>query len=177
MTFPSSASPDAVSPVGQLTRTIRAALQAVDDLTAQKYHFCSDAAIELLLGTALKESGGLRWRVQLNRGPARGLFQMEPATYDDIWRNYLAHRRPLADAIRNAFTPADGTLEFDQITHDDAYAALMARLKYYRVPAKLPPAGDRTAQATYWKTYYNTNLGKGTVAGYLAAWDSFAETS
>jgi hypothetical protein len=162
------------SPVAALTKTIRDTLQGIDELTALKYKLFSDAAVELLVGTALKESGGLRWRTQLSGGPARGLFQMERATYDDIWTNYLAYRAPLSDAIKQAFTPAGGKLEFDQITDDDAYAALMARLKYVRVPAVLPLAGDLHGQAEYWKTYYNTNLGKGTVAEYVAMWKTFA---
>ena len=161
---------DPAPPVERLRRTIHDALQAVDELTAAKYRLHSAAAVQLLVGTALKESGGLRWRTQLNGGPARGLFQMEPATYRDIWENYLSYREPLAAAIRQAFTPAGGELGFELITDDDAFAAVMARLKYHRVPAPLPPADDLAAQAEYWKTHYNTRLGKGTVAGYIAAW-------
>jgi hypothetical protein len=48
------------------------------------------AAEELLLGTALQESG-LIYRRQLNNGPALGLFQMEPATHDDIWADFLTY--------------------------------------------------------------------------------------
>jgi hypothetical protein len=167
------AAPDADDPVERLRETIAAALTAIDELTANKYRLHSTAAVQLLVGTALKESGGLRWRRQLNQGPARGLFQMEGATYDDIWRNYLAFRPVLADALRAAFTPAGGELSFDQITDDDAYAAVMARLKYLRVPAPLPPADDVTAQAEYWKQHYNTRLGKGTVASYVETWTKY----
>lgn len=166
-------SPEAEDAVEQLQETIAAALTAIDELTANQFRLHSPAAVELLVGTALKESGGLRWRRQLNHGPARGLFQMEGATYDDIWRNYLAFRPALADAIRSAFTPAGGELTFDQIVDDDAYAAVMARLKYYRVPAPLPPAGDVQAQARYWKEHYNTKLGKGTVASYVETWTTY----
>ena len=162
------------SPLENLTKTIRSALRDVDDLTGGKYHLLSEAAVELLVGTALHESGGLRWRTQLSGGPARGLFQMERATHDDIWINYLAYRPPLSDAIKTAFTPAGGNLEFEQITHDDGYAALMARLKYVRVPAALPVAGNLRGQAEYWKTYYNTHLGKGTPAEYVASWKTYA---
>ncbi len=163
----------AEDPVGQLRDTIQVALTAIDELTANTFRLHSVAAVELLVGTALKESGGLRWRRQLNHGPARGLFQMEGATYDDIWRNYLAFRPVLAEAIRSAFTPAGGELTFEQITDDDAYAAVMARLKYLRVPAPLPPAGDVQAQAKYWKDHYNTKLGKGTVASYVETWTTY----
>src|SRR5260221_162978 len=63
------------------------------------------APVELLLGTALQESG-LTYRVQLGGGPARGLFQMEPNTHDDIWDNFLKYRVPLATAVR-AFLAGD----------------------------------------------------------------------
>lgn len=165
--------PDAEDPVEQLRETIETALSAIDELTAKSFRLYSVAAVELLVGTALKESGGLRWRRQLNNGPARGLFQMEGATYEDIWRNYLAFRPVLAGAIRSAFTPAGGELSFEQIVDDDAYAAVMARLHYLRVPAPLPPAGDVQAQAQYWKDHYNTKLGKGTVAGYVETWATY----
>jgi hypothetical protein len=165
--------PAAEDPVEQLRETIEVALKAIDELTANAFRLYSVAAVELLVGTALKESGGLRWRRQLNQGPARGLFQMEGATYADIWRNYLAFRPALAEAIRSAFTPAGGELTFDQITDDDAYAAVMARLHYLRVPAPLPPAGDVQAQAMYWKQHYNTKLGKGTVASYVETWTKY----
>jgi len=165
--------PDAQDPVERLRETIQSALTAIDELTAKAFRLYSVAAVELLVGTALKESGGLRWRRQRNHGPARGLFQMEGATYEDIWRNYLAFRPVLADAIRSAFTPAGGALAFEQITDDDAYAAVMARLKYLRVPAPLPPAGDVAAQAKYWKDHYNTKLGKGTVASYVETWSRY----
>lgn len=162
--------PAADNPLEKLRGCIRDSLAAIDELTQNTFRLASPAAVELLLGTALKESGGLRWRRQLDGGPARGLFQMEQATHDDIWRTYLAYRPALADAIRSAFTPAGGTLEFEQVTDDDAYAAVMARLKYYRVSAPLPPAGDVQAQALYWKTHYNTKLGKGTAASYVESW-------
>lgn len=53
----------------------------------------SPAAEALLLGTAAHESHGGRYLSQI-RGPARGIYQMEPATHDDLWRHYLPPRRP-----------------------------------------------------------------------------------
>ena len=58
----------------------------------------SQAARELLLGTALQETG-LR-NIQQVGGPALGYFQMEPATHDDIWENFLAYRPDLAARVK-----------------------------------------------------------------------------
>ncbi|MDX1428656.1 MAG: hypothetical protein R3282_00145, partial [Rhodothermales bacterium] len=64
------------------------------------------ASEELLLGTAIQESL-LEFRRQLGGGPARGLFQMEPATHDDCWENYLNFRRSLAETVKSTLEPGE----------------------------------------------------------------------
>ena len=51
----------------------------------------SPAAENLVIGTAAHESGGCRYLTQIG-GPALGLYQIEPATHDDLWTNFLAYR-------------------------------------------------------------------------------------
>lgn len=134
--------------------------------TLQKMGYHSLAAEELLLGTALAESN-LKARRQFGDGPARGLFQMEPATHDDLWANYLKFRPQLGAAVRlfiGQARPSADLLEFN-----DAYACAMARTLYLRVPKAVPAEGDLPGQAAYWKQHYNTPGGKGTVEHYLAA--------
>ena len=48
------------------------------------------------------------------------------------------------------------------------YGAAICRLCYYRAPGALPDEGDPEGQARYWKRYYNTPLGAGTVEKYIA---------
>ena len=123
----------------------------------------SPAADNLLLGTAAQESR-LEYLHQLGGGPAVGVFQMEPATHDDIWTNFLAYRGELAGAIkaiaarinRGAHPPAE------EMAWNLSYAAAMARAHYLRVPEPLPDAGDVEALAAYWKQHYNTPAGAGT---------------
>lgn len=126
-----------------------------------------EAAEELLLGTALQESGGGRFLAQRG-GPALGLWQMEPRTHDDIWENYLAHRDELAGRVRSLTMP--GLAPQAQLAGNLCYACAMARLVYERIAAPLPAAGDTAAQAAYYKTHYNTDGGAATVAAYLANW-------
>lgn len=45
------------------------------------------------------------------------------------------------------------------------YSGLAARLFLARIPAPIP--ADLTAQAQYWKKYYNTSAGKGTVQKFI----------
>ncbi len=126
------------------------------------------AARELLLGTALQESR-LR-NIPQAGGPALGYFQMEPATHDDIWENFLAYRPDLAARV-TALLPDGAPLPSDLLSYP-LYAAAMARLLYARVAAPLPAAGDIAAQAAYYKRWYNTPEGAATVEAYLGNWRS-----
>jgi len=53
-------------------------------------------AVELLMLTAAAESNLGEYLRQVGRGPALGIFQMEPSTETDIWYNYLRYRSELA---------------------------------------------------------------------------------
>jgi hypothetical protein len=128
----------------------------------------SRAAAQLLLGTALHESMGLKHRRQMGGGPARSFFQMEPATHDDIWDNYLKYRSKLAGEVEAVL--ADKTQKHYELEFNDHYAAAMARVHYYRVPEAMPGFNDISSQALYWKKHYNTAKGKGTTAKYLKDW-------
>ena len=119
----------------------------------------SQAAENLVLGTALQESN-LHYLRQLGDGPARGLYQMEPVTHDDIWENYLSYRAELAGHV-SAFL-AENKERTEQLIWNLAYATAMCRVHYMRVPAPLPEATDIQDMAAYWKQHYNTPLGRGT---------------
>ena len=122
-------------------------------LTATDPRLCSDAAVELLLGTAAQESRFGKYLRQLGGGPARGVFQMEPATFDWL-RGVYGDRYGFA------------TRAADEMVFDLRLAALACRLRYRVVPAALPAAGDLPALAEYWKRWYNTRLGAGTIAEF-----------
>lgn len=138
----------------------------------------SPAAEDLLLGTALQESG-LRARRQ-DGGPALGLWQMEPATHDDIWETFLLilpSRAPLAASVRGLLDPGDAmgrrVPPAAVLEHSDRYACAMARLKYFRSPRPLPELGDIAGYAAYWKEIYNAG-GRGTEAEFIAHWHALA---
>ena len=60
----------------------------------------SIAAENLILGTAVQESECGYYLHQLGDGPALGIYQMEPATHDDCWNNFLKYRHDLSDPIK-----------------------------------------------------------------------------
>ena len=123
-------------------------------------------AEDLLLGTCAQESHMGTWIDQTTPGPgpAFGIFQMERATHDDLWRNFLNYSSVLRLRVEAFEIP--GSLErADQMVGNLYYAAAMCRVHYFRVKESIPDTLSR--QAAYWKKYYNTVYGKGTVQEYL----------
>lgn len=126
--------------------------------------YSTTAAVNLVTGTALAESGAAYLR-QIGGGPARGLWQMEPATEDDIWANFLRYEPDLAgigDAIRGGFQPESA------MVWNLLYGVVMCRLKYWRSPDPLPAAADAIGMADYHKAVYNTVLGAADAARNIA---------
>jgi hypothetical protein len=83
---------------------------------------------------------------------------MEPATHDDIWGNFLVHRKDVRDKVMK--TMCRDIDPIMQLRVNMAYAVAMCRVHYYRVPHALPDPNDPQALAIYHKKYYNTMLGK-----------------
>lgn len=132
---------------------IRPALKHID--------LWSAAAENLVLGTALVESKAEY--IHQVRGPALGLWQMEPATHDDIWANYLRYQHELTDKLDELTTPAAITHGAQELIGNLYYGAAMCRILYRRVREPLPSERDAEGMARYWKRFYNTELGAGTV--------------
>ena len=107
----------------------------------EKMGVASVAAEELLLGTAIQESLFLKYRRQIGGGPAVSYFQMEPATHNDIWDNFLKYRPEWAAKV-TSFLTSESADKISELENNDEYAAAMARIHYMRVPASLPKAGD-----------------------------------
>lgn len=123
----------------------------------------SPAASDLLMGTAAQESRlGTYW-YQI-KGPALGIFQMEPATEKDIWENYLAYKLPLALKIKVMITENEGSFD---LRYNLAYQIAMCRVHYLRCKEPLPKVGDIKGMAALWKLRYNTPAGKGTEAEFI----------
>jgi len=123
----------------------------------------SPAAENLVFGTALTESG-LGYLKQTGKGPALGLWQMEPATVRDISR-YLARRLDLRDRLRPYCI--DWPFDPDELPGNLYLSCALCRIHYWRVPDALPRADDLAGLGRYWKQYYNTINGAGTVNDFL----------
>lgn len=129
--------------------------------TLTRLDLWSQTAENLVLGTALHESH-TTYVMQI-RGPAMGLYQMEPSTHYDIHKNFLSYQRELRFAVYKLSTHFSGDMpDPGEMIGNLYYATAMCRIHYRRVKEALPAnnAGSLTA---YWKAHYNTRLGKGTV--------------
>lgn len=133
--------------------------------TLEKLGMAGPAAEQLMLGTALAESG-LRYLHQMG-GPALGLMQVEPATHADIWR-YLRGKPRLREKM-SRFAIGGAQPPDSHLVTNLAYAVAVARLVYWRRPGPLPADGDLLGLARYWKQHYNTRLGSGTPEHFLSA--------
>lgn len=120
-------------------------------------------AEKLLLGTAAQESKYGKYVYQIGGGSALGKFQMETETFNDICENFLASRPNLMAKIIQ-ITSVD-MLNSDDLVTNDKLATCMARVHYFRQKGAIPKT--LLGQANYWKDYYNTFKGKGTVEEYI----------
>lgn len=131
----------------------------------------SDAAVNLLLGTAAQESAFGTYLRQRGGGPALGVFQMEPDTARDIWTNYIYFRMELADLIWH--TTGEAGHSDRALESNIAYQVVMARLHYRRESEPLPAADDIEGMARYWKRHYNTMQGKGTEVEFVKNYQKY----
>lgn len=117
----------------------------------------SKSALNLLLGTALVESG-LRY-IKQTKGPAISYFQIEPNTLNDCYKNYLDFlpRKELKDKVNSYLIPKF-TREYNLLVNI-AYSVAIARIIYLRAPEVTPPEADYLGLADYHKKHYNTSLG------------------
>lgn len=138
-------------------------LELVITPTLEELNLYTDAAVHLLLGTAAQESRMGHYIAQI-RGPALGIYQMEPTTYRDLWDNFIKFRPELSARMHAVFGPSKA-LSADRMVYDLKYATAMSRIHYFRIKAALPTSLQ--GWAAYWKKYYNTPLGKGTEEEFI----------
>lgn len=131
----------------------------------------SKVAEDLIMGTIAQESHLGTYLKQLGKGPALGICQMEPFTHDDIWDNYIIHNQGLTDKI-TGLTILSKDLGREMIGNL-YYSVAMCRVHYRRVPKSLPKDGDIEGLAAYWKKYYNTYLGAGTIEEFINNYSRF----
>jgi hypothetical protein len=101
---------------------------------------------DLLIATCAQESTMGVHLHQTGRGPALGIYQMEPATIDDLFGNFIMGSARFKPAIDACMIP--GIDIKDQIIWNLGFATVVARLNYYRVREPLPKSVTDLGAAT-----------------------------
>jgi len=153
------------------------------DVVAIPYRF---ATAKLLFGTAAQESA-LRWERQ--RSPrwdgkvgAFSKWQLEQASIMATLNGLKRKPGRLAKATMFLFDdthattdwaslPLDTILWMLRMNDNDYLGVLLCREHYRRISSPIP--SDLEGQARYWKQFYNTIAGKGTIVEYLANWERY----
>ena len=147
-------------------------VKAALDMLGDPYN--TPAAAKLLLGTAIAETGLNKGsRMQTTGGLARGLLQMELDTAQSLVDHFLKYNPRERGIVEGVMVDPpsnfDGTrLEYN-LTYNDTFGIMMARFRYWVVPYALPQ-GDIIGYGQYWKHYYNTSEGRGTVRHFAKEW-------
>ncbi len=125
-------------------------------------HGYSEDAVELLMMIAAHESKLGTYLKQVN-GPALGIFQMEPATHDDVWENGDS-------CVCNASSIGYDLEDSNMLEYDLRYQILMARQKLFMITEPLPSRYNTWAMADYCKKYWNTVYGSAAAFDYFNAY-------
>lgn len=137
---------------------------ALKDLTMH-----SHAAVDLMMFTCAVESDGGTYIKQLH-GPAIGIYQMEPETYNDLWQNYIQHNSRILMILLSNFDCHRMPPE-DRMIYDLRFATAMCRLHYSRFKDPIPSSTEEIWQ--YYKLHYNTPKGAATKNESLGKYYNF----
>ena len=121
-----------------------------------------DNAIKLILETATSETalGHLEDKTVY---AGMGICQFDKKPF------YLVRRRAVKKYRKKILSELGVDLklvEWEHLRYNSFLSLLFCRLYYKFIPRPIPESVE--GRAKYWKKYYNTYLGKGTVGHYLA---------
>ena len=128
----------------------------------------SDDALAMVVRTGMAESGYRALKGYGEGNPAIGFWQIEPATMNDMMKNYIHYR----SHYKKKLISLGMNFEKDTILSvmsNMAVQAALCRLHYRRDKHPIPSWDDLEGQASYWKRVYNTVEGRGTVEHFIKA--------
>ncbi len=128
----------------------------------------SAGAEQLLISTASMESDCGTYVMQKNNGPAVGVYQMEPATFRDVW-DYTDSSKyfgPIMEACNFKAIPTAA-----EMVTNIKFATIIARMNYYRFPEEIPDYTDFEGIWNFYKKRWNTLKGDTTKEEFLAAYN------
>lgn len=134
----------------------------------------SPAAVKLLLATSAQETNLGSFIVQSNIGLRGGLgiYQLEKNAFQDIWDRTVDKNIALKSKIK-LYCGYEGRPFAERIITDLALATIMTRLFYYQINSPLPNVEDIEGMARYWKKWYNTEYGSGTIEQFIENYNRY----
>ena len=135
----------------------------------------SDDAVALLMGTAAQETklGSYIAQVGISMGKGGiGIYQCQKQAYDELWELFVESSKTMKAKVL-LLTGYSGKPPAVRMASDLVLATIMARLFYARILKPLPSKKDVKAMGEYWKRYYNTQLGKGTVEEFMKNYQEY----
>lgn len=136
----------------------------------QDLNLFSEEMTQLLLFTCATESNGGTYIHQIN-GPALGIYQMEPKTYNDIWANFIKFKQCYTLSFIHNFNAPVMPDEY-RLVYDIRFATAMAAIHYSRVHDTIP-SSNFEAMWDFYKRYYNTAKGKADHEHAVNSWLRF----
>jgi hypothetical protein len=115
----------------------------------------------MIIETAITETGLGRIK-DATEFAGMGICQFDKLPFNDIRDRSIPKWR---DKILKELEVDIAIIEWDALRYDSFLSLLFCRLFYKLVPAKIPDTME--VRAAYWKQYYNTKFGKGTVEHYI----------
>ena len=119
-------------------------------------------AIDLIAETAMQETNLGSYRDMSNYGAGIGLCQCDPIAFDDT--KARTKNSVKAKIMLELVVNIDGVSHIE-LAHSPMLAAIWCRLHYLLRPGAIPDTV--LGRAEYWKHWYNSELGRGTVAEYV----------
>jgi hypothetical protein len=130
-----------------------------------------ERSVSIILGTMAQESCFTYTR-QIGGGPARGLGQIEPATEQSLWMDFLAYNPEISAFVTSRCGrggPDEVALEYDLV-----YGILLMRVLYFwRDPERLPEVEDIEEAAVRYKKFYNTPAGAASEEDYCTSYATY----
>ena len=110
------------------------------------------AASETDYGLAIDKS----WNVGV------GIMQFDPIGFEDVKERISPHFK---DIVQREFGVIVYRTDLSDLRHSPLLSVIFARLKYKLVPSAIP--NSIQGRAHYWKRWYNSYAGAGTIEHYL----------
>jgi hypothetical protein len=126
--------------------------------------------VELLVFTCAVESAGGTYVKQV-KGPALGIYQIEPKTFTDLWTNYILRKPDIVNMLSLHFS-INRIPQPEEVIHDLRLATICTAL-YYQYKRAIPIDSNIDTLWNLYKKYYNTDLGAAEEVQSIKAYKKF----